>query len=135
MGGFGSGPGGFGASGGFGRGGGMMGGFGSGPGGFGAGGQSQDFAADAEQGGEQHVVRMRGLPFKVTENEIAEWFSSVADCLDVQIQFGGDGRPSGQADVIFGSAQEAKMAMTKHKQNMQSRYVELFYDGPVASNY
>ena len=50
----------------------MMGGFGSGPGGFGAGGQSQDFAADAEQGGEQHVVRMRGLPFKVTENEIAE---------------------------------------------------------------
>ena len=49
-----------------------MGGFGSGPGGFGAGGQSQDFAADVHQGGEQHVVRMRGLPFKVTENEIAE---------------------------------------------------------------
>ena len=63
-----------------------------------------------------------------------QWFSSVADCLDVHIQYGGDGRPSGQADVVFGSAQEAKMAMTKHKQNMQSRYVELFYDG-VTNNF
>jgi len=142
--GFGAAPGGFGrsrgfgaaggANGGFGRGGSLMGGFGSGPGGFGAGGRGQDFAADAPQGGgEQHVIRMRGLPFKVTENEIAEWFSSVADCLDVHIHYGGDGRPSGQADVVFGSAQEAKMAMTKHKQNMQSRYVELFYDGVTNS--
>jgi len=135
-GGFGRGRGGFGAGppgGGFGRGG-MMGGFGSGPGGFGAGAQSQSFAEDVHGGGQHHVIRMRGLPFKVTENEIAEWFSSVADCLDVQIHYGGDGRPSGQADVIFGSAQEAKMAMTKHKQNMQSRYVELFYDG-VSGSY
>merc|ERR1719513_56682 len=128
-GGFGRGRGGFGggAAGGFGRGG-MMGGFGTGPGGYGAG-AGQSFAEDGHGGGEQHVIRMRGLPFKVTENEIAEWFSSVADCLDVQIHYGGDGRPNGQADVVFGSAQEAKMAMTKHKQNMQSRYVELFYDG------
>ena len=65
---------------------------------------------------------------------ILQWFSSVADCVNVQIQNGADGRPSGQADVLFGSEQEAKMAMTKHKQNMQNRYVELFYDG-VASSY
>ena len=45
----------------------------------------------------------------------------------LQLNYGGDGRPNGQADVVFGSAQKAKMAMTKHKQNMQSRYVELFY--------
>ena len=53
-----------------------MGGFGSGPGGFGSGGQSQNFADDVHGGGggggEHHVIRMRGLPFKVTENEIAE---------------------------------------------------------------
>ena len=52
-----------------------MGGFGSGPGGFGNGGQSQNFADDVHGGGgggEHHVIRMRGLPFKVTENEIAE---------------------------------------------------------------
>ena len=53
----------------------------------------------------------------------------MADCLDVQIHYGGDGRPNGQADVVSGSAQEAKMAMTKHKQHIQSRVVELFYNG------
>jgi len=138
-GGFGRGMGGFGGSSvGFGRGGGgsMMGGYGSGFGGFGGGGHGHgsDFASDVGGPGGQHIVRMRGLPFKVTENEIAEWFSSVADCLDVHIQYGGDGRPTGQAEVMFGSAQEAKMAMSKHKQHMQNRYVELFYDGP-SSNY
>ena len=60
-----------------------MGGFGTGPGGYGTG-AGQSSAEDGHSGGEQHVLRMRGLPFKVTENEIAEWFSSVADCLDVQ---------------------------------------------------
>ena len=43
-----------------------------------------------------------------------------------KIHYGGDGRPNGRADVVSGSAQEAKMAMTKHEQNMQSRYVELW---------
>jgi len=138
-GGFGRGMSGFGGSSvGFGRGGGgnMMGGYGSGFGGFGGGGHGHgnDFASDVGGPGGQHIVRMRGLPFKVTENEIAEWFSSVADCLDVHIQYGGDGRPTGQAEVMFGSAQEAKMAMSKHKQHMQNRYVELFYDGP-SGNY
>lgn len=46
------------------------------------------------------------------------------------MHFGQDGRPNGQADAVFGSFDEATNAMTKHKQNMQSRYVELFYDGP-----
>ena len=48
-----------------------MGCFGTGPGGYGAG-AGQSFAEDGHGGGEQHVIRMRGLPFKVTENEIAE---------------------------------------------------------------
>ena len=33
------------------------------------------------------IVRMRGLPFRVTENEIAEWFSSVADPVGINIQW------------------------------------------------
>ena len=32
-----------------------------------------------------YIVRMRGLPFRVTENDIAEWFSSVADPVGIQI--------------------------------------------------
>ena len=93
------------------------------------------------------VIKMRGLPFRATENDITEvlmnftnifilkyflqWFSSVADCEDVMIEYNRDNRPSGNAQVMFASEEEAERAMSKHKQNMQSRYIELFYEGPV----
>jgi hypothetical protein len=53
--------------------------------------------------------------------EIAEWFSSAADAQDINIMHGSDGRPSGQAEVTFKTAEDAKAAMTKHRQNMQNR--------------
>ena len=62
---------------------------------------------------------------------VSQWFSSVADCEDVMIEYNRDNRPSGNAQVIFASEQEANRAMSKHKQNMQSRYIELFYEGPM----
>merc|ERR1711915_427177 len=61
-------------------------------------------------GGGRHIIHMRGLPFRVTEQEIAEWFSSVADPVDVMIHYGHDGRPSGEADAMFASEGEAKRA-------------------------
>jgi heterogeneous nuclear ribonucleoprotein F/H len=72
---------------------------------------------------------MRGLPFRVSENEISEWFSSVADPVDIQIRYNHEGRPSGDAFVHFASEQDAKKAMQKDKQNMQHRYIELFLEG------
>ena len=95
--GFGNGGGGFGGGGGgFGNGGGG-GGFGGGPmgggGGFGNGGGGGR--------GPAHIVHMRGLPFRVTENDIAEWFSSVVDPVDISIIFNNQGRPTGEADVMF----------------------------------
>ena len=98
---------------------------------------------------------MRGLPFRVTEHDICEWFSSVADPVDVFIHFNDDGRlvediketnikykliyllcsflfvfrPSGKADVSFATDSDARRAMQKDKQNMQHRYIELFYSG------
>ena len=53
----------------------------------------------------------------------------MADCTDVMIQYNQDGRPSGNAEVTFSSEEEAQRAMGKHKQNMQNRYIELFYEG------
>ena len=44
------------------------------------------------------MIKMRGLPFKANDMEVREWFSSVADCQDVNIQYGSDGRPSGQVN-------------------------------------
>jgi len=76
-----------------------------------------------------HVVHMRGLPFRVTENDIAEWFSSVVDPVEITILYNNQGRPTGEADVFFENEPDAKKAMAKDRQNMQHRYIELFYDG------
>merc|ERR1712226_1639762 len=93
------------------------------------GGKSQPPLPGHGRPGADHVVKMRGLPFRATESEIREWFRSVAEAQDITIQFGDDGRPNGQATATFLTHDEAKKAMTKHKQNMQSRYIELFYEG------
>ena len=106
-----------------GRGGGGFGG-GSNFGGFGGGG------GGGFRGGPQHIVRMRGLPFRVTQNDIAEWFSSVADPVDIIIRYNNAGRPTGDAEVMFASDGDARRALSKDKQNMQHRYIELFYDAP-----
>jgi len=102
-----------------------FGGFGGGPmGGMGMGGGG---GGGRGMGASVFTVHMRGLPFRVTEHDICEWFSSVADPVDVFIHFNDDGRPSGKADVSFATDSDARRAMQKDKQNMQHRYIELFY--------
>ena len=121
---------------GFGNGGGRMGG-GGGGGGFGGGGYSGGGGnsggfgrGGGGSGAPVHIVHMRGLPFRVSENDIAEWFSSVVDPMDISIIYNNQGRPTGEADVMFQTESDARKAMTKDRQNMQHRYIELFYDGP-----
>lgn len=98
------------------------------------GGRGGGWGGPGGPGGPNYVVRMRGLPFRVTENDIGEWFSSVADPVGIQIMYNNDGRPTGEAEVAFASAQDAKRSLSKDRQNMQHRYVELFYDGPDPDN-
>merc|ERR1719369_597334 len=109
-----------GGGGGGGFGGGMGGGIDNGGGYGGGGGMGR---------GPAHIVHMRGLPFRVTENDICEWFSSVCDPTDISIIYNNQGRPTGEADVMFNTEADARKAMTKDRQNMQHRYIELFYDG------
>ena len=77
--------------------GGYGGGFGGDGGGFGGGGGGGGYGG----GGESHIVRMRGLPFRATQNDIAEWFSSVVDPVDINLKFNPQGKPNGEADVLF----------------------------------
>merc|ERR1711997_1184747 len=77
---------------------------------------------------------MQGIPFNVTESDIAEWFSSVVDPMKVEINYSPDGRPSGNAFVLFANLPDAKKAMSKNKEHMQHRYVELFLEGEVPMN-
>jgi len=72
-----------------------------------------------------HSVHMRGLPFKATDDDIADFFRPVVpvDCTFVE---DNSGRPSGEADVEFSSHEDAVRAMSKDKLNMGHRYIELF---------
>nr|XP_017532448.1 heterogeneous nuclear ribonucleoprotein H3 isoform X5 [Manis javanica] len=95
---------------------------GRGVGGHGYGGAAGD-ASSGFHGG--HFVHMRGLPFRATENDIANFFSPL-NPIRVHIDIGADGRATGEADVEFVTHEDAVAAMSKDKNNMQHRYIELF---------
>uniref|UniRef100_A0A0V0G3S0 Putative splicing factor hnrnp-f n=2 Tax=Triatominae TaxID=70999 RepID=A0A0V0G3S0_TRIDM len=76
-----------------------------------------------------HCVHMRGLPFKATQADIAEFFRPIIP-VSIRILYDNQGRPSGEADVEFSSHEDSLKAMTKDKSHMQHRYIELFMDSP-----
>eukprot|EP00297_Palpitomonas_bilix_P005075 CAMPEP_0113897814 /NCGR_PEP_ID=MMETSP0780_2-20120614/18950_1 /TAXON_ID=652834 /ORGANISM="Palpitomonas bilix" /LENGTH=653 /DNA_ID=CAMNT_0000889443 /DNA_START=53 /DNA_END=2014 /DNA_ORIENTATION=+ /assembly_acc=CAM_ASM_000599 len=86
-------------------------------------GPSSHFSGDANGS----VVKMRGLPFSASYEDIAEFFS---DCgiasSGIHFVTGPDGRSCGEAFVVFTSPQEAEKAMRHNRENIGHRYVELF---------
>ncbi|XP_040898115.1 G-rich sequence factor 1 [Toxotes jaculatrix] len=72
-----------------------------------------------------HYIHMRGLPFQVSGEDIVKFFSPLA-VSKILIECGPDGRPSGEADVYFSCHQDAAVAMSKDRQYIGERYVELF---------
>ncbi|XP_018091214.1 G-rich sequence factor 1 isoform X2 [Xenopus laevis] len=73
------------------------------------------------------VVRLRGLPYSCSEQDIIHFFSGL-DIPDEGITFVLDqrGRKSGEAFVQFLSQEHADQALLKHKQEIGSRYIEIF---------
>ena len=79
------------------------------------------------------VLKMRGLPFSATKDDIITFYDDPALSVtaplthdSIHIVTSLDGRPSGMAFVEFASAEDAKAAMVRDRQTMGSRYVELF---------
>lgn len=72
-----------------------------------------------------HALRMRGLPFEATEQDIAEFFDPIIP-QHIQIVFTRQGRPSGEAEVSFGNYNDLTTALLKDKEYLGNRYVELF---------
>ena len=90
------------------------------------------------------ILRMRGLPFTTTEQQIREFFSNKSDSdtgnatddngnasehggiLNILLVNRPDGRPSGDAFVSFVDEMSGRRALTKHKNRIGSRYIELF---------
>lgn len=72
-------------------------------------------------------LRMRGLPFTATKEEIAKFFESHSPVLDsIVLTYRSDGRATGEAYVGFESPEASKSAMELHRKSMGNRYIELF---------
>ncbi|XP_039593657.1 heterogeneous nuclear ribonucleoprotein H3 isoform X3 [Polypterus senegalus] len=98
----------------------------SGPGFRGSGDASSGFHSG-------HFVHMRGLPFRATEADIAKFFSPL-NPVRVNIDVTPNGKATGEADVEFGTHEDAVSAMSKDKNHMQHRYIELFLNSTASGN-
>jgi RNA recognition motif-containing protein len=78
-----------------------------------------------------HVLKMRGLPFSAAEEDIRAFFAPAGARLHepggVHIVTRVDGRPTGEAFVAFDSEEEMGKAMTRKRERIGERYIELFH--------
>merc|ERR1719427_35381 len=74
------------------------------------------------------VLRMKGLPFTVTDKEILDFFSegNVTPAAVHIISDRATGRPSGVALVEFANDDEIISALDLNRNEIGNRYIELF---------
>uniref|UniRef100_UPI003AAC8F82 G-rich sequence factor 1 n=1 Tax=Centroberyx gerrardi TaxID=166262 RepID=UPI003AAC8F82 len=73
------------------------------------------------------VVRLRGLPFSCTEDDITLFFSGLEIVEDgVTIVLDHRGRNSGEAYVQFSSQEVADEALQRNREVIGNRYIEVF---------
>ena len=75
------------------------------------------------------VVRLRGLPYSATEADVRAFLDGVqlsgsADCIVLAHSL--NGRPTGEAYVELADEQALTLAMTRHKEVMGTRFIEVF---------
>ncbi|CAM9196032.1 unnamed protein product [Phaeothamnion confervicola] len=70
-------------------------------------------------------VRLRGLPFEATVDDVLRFFQGLV-VLDCVMVVRGDGRGVGEALVLFTNQMEMNMALSRDKQHMGRRYIEIF---------
>lgn len=85
---------------------------------------------------DQIIIRMRGLPFTATHEQVLSFFSPGEGPKETCTVSGGtdgilfvrypDGRPTGDAFVLFACEEDAQGALRKHKEILGRRYIELF---------
>ncbi|UYV71308.1 HNRNPH1 [Cordylochernes scorpioides] len=69
-------------------------------------------------------VHLSGVPMEATERDVAEFLRPSATPLDVRLLYGPGGRPTGEADVLFRSHEEAAYAVAHHRYNMEQLYMD-----------
>jgi epithelial splicing regulatory protein 1/2 len=97
-----------------------------------AGGKSSEAQAFLSRGAAV-IVRMRGLPYDCTAKQVLDFFASGENSCTVLDGADGvlfvrkpDGRATGDAFVLFANESDAPKALSKHRECIGSRYIELF---------
>eukprot|EP00850_Spirogloea_muscicola_P012074 SM000077S21548 [mRNA] locus=s77:144588:147856:+ [translate_table: standard] len=84
-------------------------------------------AAGGGDSAENVCVKLRGMPYNAGAREIAEFMDGLSLAPNgIFVVMGPGDRPTGEAYVEFTSPEEAARAMERHRNNMGSRYIELF---------
>jgi heterogeneous nuclear ribonucleoprotein F/H len=72
-------------------------------------------------------IRLRGLPFNATTQDILNFFKEYKPLeTSAILTYRADGRATGEGYVAFDDVEDAKGAMSLHRRTIGSRYVELF---------
>ncbi|XP_071411151.1 G-rich sequence factor 1 [Pithys albifrons albifrons] len=79
---------------------------------------------DESQAMNDGVVILRGLPFSSTEEDIVDFFSGLK-IADIAFIYRGD-RRTGEAFVQFAAPEMAAKALSRHKEYMGNRYIEVY---------
>ncbi|CAH8610574.1 unnamed protein product [Heterobilharzia americana] len=80
-------------------------------------GPSSHFETDDPQSSTGHSVRMRGLPYAATREDI-DRFLAPLQAVNIRMRFNAANRPTGEAVVDFASHDEAKEAMKKDREKL-----------------
>lgn len=76
-------------------------------------------------------VRLRGLPFSCTEKDLYEFFDGIEIVPHgIKMPLDGKYRSVGEAYVKFATTADVDKAMSKHKEKIGHRYIELFRSNP-----
>ncbi|XP_025410911.1 RNA-binding protein fusilli isoform X2 [Sipha flava] len=97
-----------------------------------AGGNSSEAQAFLTKGA-QVIVRMRGLPYDCSAKDVITFFENGEQTCSVMDGEDGvlfvkklDGRATGDAFVLFADEEDAPKALSKHRDLIGTRYIELF---------
>ncbi|XP_054740728.1 RNA-binding protein fusilli isoform X1 [Anastrepha obliqua] len=97
-----------------------------------AGGASNEAQAFLSKGA-QVIIRMRGLPYDCTAKQVLDFFTTGKDPCNVLDGIEGvlfvkkpDGRATGDAFVLFANESDAPKALSRHRESIGQRYIELF---------
>ncbi|RNF02173.1 putative heterogeneous nuclear ribonucleoprotein H/F [Trypanosoma rangeli] len=78
-----------------------------------------------EQGCKTHVLRLRGLPFNSTEEDVREFIKSVSGVTRVDICRDLEGRNTGDAFIQLATEEDVEETKQLHNKTMGSRYIEV----------